>query len=56
MPDGKFREVAEVSEIIKALTTLRYQSVQYCFPAATPDGRPLRGNLGAHFDGRQPRG
>lgn len=42
MPDGTYRDVAEVSEIIRALTTLRYESVQYCFPAVTPDGKDIR--------------
>jgi len=52
MADGSFREVAEVSEIIKALTTLRYQSVQYCFPAETQTGHPIRRELEAALRGR----
>jgi HD superfamily phosphohydrolase len=43
--DGKFTDVTNVSEAIRALTNLKYTTTQFCFPGYARNGVPLRQDI-----------
>ena len=49
MRDGSYREAAEVSEAIAALTRLKYADVIYCAPAENLQGKRIREDLVAEM-------
>jgi len=43
--DGSYRDVADVGELVRALTSSRWNAVRFVYPAQDPRGRDLRGPI-----------